>query len=159
MPTASTLLMYTAIFSLKRKRDIKYLVCCSLVFPFTVAPTSAWEQTNPKTVVEMQFSGGLLPPATPLQLSCTREGRCVLHQVRLSQLEPLIITSQYQLQQPCADAKSLRGLATLPYLIWEGSTETVLYHQPIQSGARTAPHPASVSNHSPNHSKSHDLAT
>lgn len=69
--------------------------------------------------------------------------RCELHQARLSQLEPLIITSQYQLQQPCADAKTLRGLATLPYLIWAGGSETVLYHQPIQSEARTAPHSAS----------------
>ena len=69
--------------------------------------------------------------------------RCELHQARLSQLEPLIITSQYQLQQPCADAKTLRGLATLPYLIWAGGSETVPYHQPIQSEARTAPHSAS----------------
>lgn len=46
-----------------------------------------------------------------------KEERCELHQARLSQLEPLIITSQYQLQQPCTDAKTFRGLATLPYLI------------------------------------------
>ncbi len=62
--------------------------------------------------------------------------RCKLHQARLPQLEPLIITSQYQLQQPCADAKTLRGLATLPYLIWARGSETVPYHQPIQSESR-----------------------
>lgn len=80
--------------------------------------------------------------------SCRRVKRCELYQARLSQSEPLIITSQYQLQQPCADAKTLGGLATLPYLIWAGGSETVLYHHPIQSEAATAPHSALGSNHS-----------
>lgn len=57
-----------------------------------------------------------LPPHTT-DLSCRRGERCEPHQARLSQSEPLIITSQYQLQQPCTDAKTLGGLATLPYLI------------------------------------------
>lgn len=64
----------------------------------------------------MQLSAAILPPTLLLWLS-TRGERCERHQAGLSQLEPLIITSQYQLQQPCADAKTLRGLATLPYLI------------------------------------------
>lgn len=65
----------------------------------------------------MWFPAALPPPTSLPRLSCRGEERCELHQARLSQLEPLIITSQYQLQQPCADAKTLRGLATLPYLI------------------------------------------
>ena len=71
------------------------------------------EQTGIQTL-KMQFLGAFLHH-TPL---LRKKGeRCELHQAMPSQSEPLIITSQYQLQQPCADAKTLRGLATLPYLI------------------------------------------
>lgn len=88
------------------------MTSCSLRFSFL---TPAQEPAN--SALKMQFSAATLPPTLLLQLSCRRGERCELHQARLSQLEPLIITSQYQLQQPCADAKTLRGLATLPYLI------------------------------------------
>lgn len=84
------------------------------------------------------FFGGEAPSRLPphtTDLSCRRGERCEPHQARLSQLEPLIITSQYQLQQPCADAKTLGGLATLPYLIWAGGSETVPRHHAIQSEA------------------------
>ncbi len=137
----------------------RYWPVVALCFLSSAVLTSAWEQTSSQTVLKMQFSAAILPPTLLLYLSCRREERCELHQARLSQLEPLIITSQYQLQQPCTDAKTLRGLATLPYLIWAGGTETVLYHQPIQSEARTALHSASGSNRSTKQLKSHDLAT
>lgn len=65
----------------------------------------------------MQFWGAAILPPTLLTYPAGEGERCELHQARLSQLEPLIITSQYQLQQPCTDAKTLGGLATLPYLI------------------------------------------
>lgn len=100
----------------------------------------AWDQTSFRTVVKCSFSAAD-PSSTLCLLSCRREERCELHRVRCSQLEPLIITPLYHLQQPCTDAKTLRGLATLPYLIWARSTETVLYHQPIQSQATAAPRP------------------
>lgn len=81
--------------------------------------------------------------------SCGKRGeRCELHQARLPQSEPLIITSQYQLQQPCTDAKTLRGLATLPYLIWAGGSETAPHHHPLQSGASMAAQSPLGSNHS-----------
>ena len=82
------------------------------------------------------------------QLESRVEWREAVLQIWFPQSEPLIITPQYQLQQPCTDAKPLWGLATLPYLIWRGSIDTLLYHQPIKSAARVEAYPGSASNHS-----------
>ena len=121
-------------------RDIQILTCCSLMLSLPVLYGS---KRALRQYLKCSFRLLSCLPHYSSGYPAGERKRCELHQARLSQLEPLIITSQYQLQQPCADAKTLRGLATLPYLIWAGGSETVPYHQPIQSEARTAPHSAS----------------
>lgn len=102
-------LLFFLVF-LRTKHTVEILTLCSSVLHPGAFFTPAKEKTSFTQLFKLQFLAALLPPTSLRHLSSTREERCELHQARFSQSEPLIITSQYQLQQPCTDAKTPQRL-------------------------------------------------